>query len=35
MIRLAVFASGGGSNFQSIIDKVRDKSLRAEIALLI
>ncbi|PEN14772.1 phosphoribosylglycinamide formyltransferase [Longibacter salinarum] len=33
--RLAVFASGGGSNFQSMIDAVEDGSLPAEIALCV
>jgi phosphoribosylglycinamide formyltransferase 1 len=34
-IRLTVFASGGGTNFQSIIDAVESGSLPAEIALLV
>ena len=33
--RLAVFCSGYGSNFQAILDAVRTKKLRAEIALLV
>lgn len=34
-IRLTVFASGGGTNFQSIIDAVESGFLTAEIALLV
>lgn len=34
-LRLGVLASGRGSNFQSIIDAIDNKTLRAEIALLI
>jgi len=33
--RLAVFASGGGSNFQSMIDAVEDGTLDAEIVLCV
>ena len=32
-MRLAVFASGGGSNFQAILDAVADGSLRADVVL--
>lgn len=32
-MRLAVFASGGGSNFQAILDAVADGSLNATVAL--
>ncbi len=35
MMRLAVFCSGYGSNFQAIIDAVRKKKLRADIALMV
>lgn len=35
MIKLAVFASGSGSNFQAIIDSVERGELNAEIAILI
>lgn len=35
MIRLAVLASGGGSNFQALIDNVKNNNLDAEIILLI
>ena len=34
-LRIGVLASGRGSNFQSIIDAIGDKTLRAEIAVLI
>jgi phosphoribosylglycinamide formyltransferase-1 len=34
-LRLGVLASGRGSNFQSIIDAIGNKSLKAEIVLLI
>ena len=34
-LRLGVLASGRGSNFQSIIDAIDNKTLKAEIALLI
>jgi phosphoribosylglycinamide formyltransferase 1 len=34
-LRLGVLASGRGSNFQSIIDAIDNKSLKAEIVLLI
>ena len=34
-MRLAVFCSGFGSNFQALIDAVRKKMLRAEIAVLV
>ena len=34
-LRLGVLASGRGSNFQSIIDAIAGKTLKAEIALLI
>ena len=35
MLKLAVFASGRGSNFQSIIDQVKSGDLAAEVELLI
>lgn len=35
MKRLAVFCSGYGSNFQAILDAVRAKRLRADIALMV
>lgn len=35
MSRLAVFASGSGSNFQSLINAVEDKILDANISLLV
>ncbi len=35
MLRLGVLASGRGSNFQSIIDAIENKAIRAEIAVLI
>lgn len=35
MKRIAVFASGFGSNFQAIIEAVKNNSLNAEIALLV
>lgn len=35
MRRIAVFASGSGSNFQSIQESIKDGRLRAEIALLV
>lgn len=35
MKKIAVFASGFGSNFQAIIEAVKNKSLNAEIALLV
>ena len=35
MSRLAVFASGSGSNFQSLINAVEDKILDADISLLV
>jgi formyltetrahydrofolate-dependent phosphoribosylglycinamide formyltransferase len=34
-MRLAVFASGGGSNFQSIVDAVESGTLRAEVGLCV
>ena len=34
-LRLGVLASGGGSNLQAIIDRCRDGSLQAEIAVVI
>ncbi len=34
-LRIAVFASGGGSNFQSIVDAVADGSLSASVALCV
>jgi phosphoribosylglycinamide formyltransferase-1 len=34
-LRIAVFASGSGSNFQAIADRVRDGSLQAELRLLV
>lgn len=34
-MRLAVFASGGGTNFQSILDSVNEGSLSASIKLLV
>lgn len=33
--RIAVFASGSGSNFQAIVDAVRERKLEAEIGLLV
>jgi phosphoribosylglycinamide formyltransferase-1 len=33
--RIAVFASGSGSNFQAIVDAVRERKLEAEISLLV
>lgn len=35
MKKIAVFASGSGTNFQAIIDAVQDGKLKAEIALLV
>lgn len=35
MKKIAVFVSGSGSNLQSIIDAVHDKSLRVEISLVV
>lgn len=35
MKKLAVFASGSGTNFQAIIDAVQNGTLKAEIALLV
>lgn len=35
MSRLAVFASGSGSNFQALIDAVEEKRLQADINLLV
>ena len=35
MVRLAVFCSGHGSNFQAILDAVRKKRLKAEVALMV
>lgn len=35
MSKIAVFASGSGTNFQAIIDAVKSDSLHAEIALLV
>jgi len=35
MSRLAVFASGSGSNFQSLVNAVEEKRLDAEISLLV
>jgi len=35
MLKIAVFASGRGSNFQSIIDNIKSGDLEAEIKLLI
>lgn len=35
ILRLGVLASGGGTNLQSIIDRCHDKSLAAEIAVVI
>ena len=35
MKKIAVFASGNGSNFQAIIDEIERKSLLAEVALLV
>ena len=35
MKKIAVFASGSGSNFQSILDSIKDGSLQAEIVLLV
>jgi len=33
--RIAVFASGGGSNFQALVDAARDDTLHAEIVLCV
>lgn len=33
--KIAIFASGGGSNFQNIVDAVLDGSIRGEVALLV
>ena len=35
MKKIAVFASGFGSNFQAIIEAVKQQTLNAEIALLV
>ncbi|WP_442597739.1 phosphoribosylglycinamide formyltransferase [Neobacillus sp. D3-1R] len=35
MIKIAIFASGSGSNFQAIIDNIQSGSLEAEVALLV
>ncbi|WP_243290977.1 phosphoribosylglycinamide formyltransferase [Bacillus sp. FJAT-47783] len=35
MKRIAVFASGNGSNFQSIVDSIKDRKLEAEVSLLV
>lgn len=35
MIKIAIFASGGGSNFQALIDRIESKELDAEIRILI
>lgn len=35
MSKIAVFASGSGTNFQAIIDAARNKKLHAEVALLV
>jgi phosphoribosylglycinamide formyltransferase 1 len=35
MKRIAIFASGSGTNFQAIVDAVKKGDLRAEIALLV
>ncbi|PLR65858.1 MULTISPECIES: phosphoribosylglycinamide formyltransferase [Bacillaceae] len=35
MMKIAVFASGSGSNFQAILDEVKSGNLEAEIALLV
>lgn len=35
MLKIAVFASGRGSNFQSIIDQIKSGDLEAEVKLLI
>lgn len=35
MVQCAVFASGGGSNFQALIDKKKSGDLHAELAVLI
>lgn len=35
MKKLAVFCSGNGSNFQAILDAVRSKKLRADVALMV
>ncbi len=34
-VRLAVFCSGFGSNFQAVLDSIHKKKLRAEIALMV
>ncbi|WP_163100833.1 phosphoribosylglycinamide formyltransferase [Peribacillus alkalitolerans] len=35
MIKIAIFASGSGSNFKSIVDATRSGSLHAEVSLLV
>lgn len=35
MLKIAVFASGSGSNFQTLIDKIKSKELTVEIRVLI
>ena len=35
MMRLAVFASGNGSNFQAIVDAIKEENLVAEIGLVV
>ncbi|HHY21246.1 MAG TPA: phosphoribosylglycinamide formyltransferase, partial [Bacilli bacterium] len=35
MKKIAVFASGNGSNFQAILDAVEQKTLDVEVALLV
>lgn len=35
MKRIAIFASGSGTNFQAIVDAVKHGALRAEVALLV
>ncbi|MDN4074863.1 phosphoribosylglycinamide formyltransferase [Fictibacillus terranigra] len=35
MKKIAVFASGSGSNFQAIVDAIKEKKLNAEVSLLV
>ncbi|HYK73595.1 MAG TPA: phosphoribosylglycinamide formyltransferase [Pseudoneobacillus sp.] len=35
MIKIAIFASGSGSNFQAIVDSIHSGSLEAEVSLLV
>lgn len=34
-IRLAVFASGSGSNFEALVKAIRKQTIEAEVALLV